>query len=88
MAIDLVVVKQRLRVEHDTDDDNLVALVAQANAIVADALTGTVVAVADAPIQDAMTIEIIRSLYDQPEQDPFTPAAKRLLNLLQGPALA
>ncbi len=83
--------KRELRVETSHDDENLQDLLDRSSAIVFNAME-----IADdtyddtdaPPIWKALCKEIARSLYENADVDPMTPAAKRLLSLLRDPALA
>lgn len=95
MILDLDAVKAELRVDIDDDDERITTTIDQAIAIVLDFLKvprdeyENVDEEDDLPdIVYAAVVRVIMSLYDNPQDDPLTPAVRSMLHRLRDPAIA
>lgn len=83
--------KDHLRQFDSFDDENIHELLDAASAFVVDALEGVADAYTEStspPVLKALVKEVARSMYENADVDPMTPAAKRLMTAFRDPALA
>lgn len=83
--------KRELRVEGSHDDENIHQLLDSASSFVMTALEqaeDTYTPDTAPALVKALCKEVARSMYEDTDVDPLTPAAKRLLSLIRDPALA
>lgn len=91
MLLEFDDLKQHLRQDSSHDDENIHELLASASAVVVTALEiedTTYTPDTAPPLVKALCKEVARSLYENSDVDPMTPAAKRILFLIRDPALA